>query len=114
VLVAGLAVRAATGGAFAKYAGVALYAALAFVLVVLVAPGLATRVAAAIALAFCWTVEAAQLTPVPAELSARSTLARLALGSTFNAPDLLWYAVGVALAGAAHAALTRRTTDRPQ
>lgn len=41
-------------------------------------------------------MEFAQLTDVPARLSADSTAARLVLGSTFNAPDLFWYAVGAA------------------
>ncbi|GFM98691.1 hypothetical protein Sfulv_35020 [Streptomyces fulvorobeus] len=59
--------------------------------------------AAGIALAFSWAVEFTQLTDVPAELAARSTAARLVLGSTFNAPDLFWYGVGAAAAGCAHA-----------
>jgi uncharacterized protein DUF2809 len=95
VLAAGLAVRALSGGAFAKYAGVALYASFAFGLVLVVAPRLAAGWAGAIALAWSWAVEFAQLTPGPATLSQRSGLARLVLGSTFNAPDLVAYAVGV-------------------
>jgi hypothetical protein len=51
--------------------------------------------------AFCWLVEFAQLSPYPAELSDRSTLARLVLGSTFNPPDLFWYVAGVAVAAGA-------------
>jgi Protein of unknown function (DUF2809) len=65
-----------------------------------------------VALAFCWAVELAQLTPVPARLSERSVLARLALGSTFNTPDLFWYAVGVALAAVPHLFVRRRLTQR--
>jgi hypothetical protein len=107
VLAGGLAVRAFAGGAFAKYAGVALYAALVYTLVVLVWPRIRPLVAASIALAFCWAVEFAQLSPVPATLSERSTLARLVLGSTFNAPDLFWYAVGVALAAGVHTGVRR-------
>jgi hypothetical protein len=95
VLAAGLAVRAWFDGAFAKYAGVALYATLAFGIVLVVAPRLAPERAAAIALAWSWAVEFAQLTPGPAALSERSGLARLVLGSTFNAPDLVAYLVGV-------------------
>jgi hypothetical protein len=49
-----------------------------------------------VALTLCWIVEFAQLTPWPAQLSAGSAAARLALGSTFNLPDLAWYAAGVA------------------
>jgi hypothetical protein len=107
ILVAGLTVRAVTTGAFAKYAGVALYAALVYVLVVLVAHRLAPLGAAVTATAFCWLVEFAQLTPYPADLSARSGLARLVLGSTFNAPDLAWYVAGVAGAAGVDIALSR-------
>jgi hypothetical protein len=95
VLVAGLGVRAGFDGAFAKYAGVALYATFAFVLVLLIAPRTPPWAAAGIALTWCWGVELAQLTPGPAALSARSGLARLVLGSTFNAPDLLAYLAGI-------------------
>jgi len=102
ILAAGLTVRAVAGGAFAKYGGVALYAALVHALVVGLAPRLAPERAAAIALAFCWAVEFAQLSPVPAALSADSTLARLVLGSTFHPPDLAWYMVGVAFMYGGH------------
>ncbi|NUT38149.1 MAG: DUF2809 domain-containing protein [Hamadaea sp.] len=110
VLAAGLAVRVFTGGAFAKFAGVALYTVLLYTLVVLAAPRIRPPVAATIALAASWAVEFFQLTPIPADLSARSTLARLVLGSTFNAPDLLWYAVGAALAAGVHLAARRART----
>ncbi len=109
ILVAGLAVRSQTGGAFAKYAGVALYGALAYAVVVCLVPRAAPVVAGAVALAWCWAVELAQLTPVPAALSARSTLARLVLGSTFNVPDLAWYAVGIAPMLGLHWVHRRRT-----
>ncbi len=101
ILAAGLGVRAVFDGAFAKYAGVALYAALIYTLVLVVRPGLRTWPAATVAVAFCWLVEFAQLTPYPADLSERSTLARLVLGSTFHAPDLFWYVVGAALTAVA-------------
>ncbi|WP_228989707.1 DUF2809 domain-containing protein [Streptomyces sp. DH8] len=104
---AGLAVRAGTDGAFAKYAGSALYTVLLCALAVLCAPRARPVVAASAALALSWTVEFAQLTGVPAELSAHSTAARLVLGSTFNAPDLFWYAVGAAAAWSVHAGARR-------
>ena len=105
MLGAGPAVRAGPPGAFSKDAGVALYATLIYALVVLVAPQVRQRVAALAALSFCFAVELAQLTPVPAALSGRSRLARLVLGSTFHAPDLLFYAVGVAGALLVHRVL---------
>ncbi|MEU8773556.1 DUF2809 domain-containing protein [Streptomyces sp. NPDC048606] len=104
---AALALRAVAAGDLAKYGGDALYTVLLAALVVLVAPRATPTKAATCALALSWAVEFLQLTAVPAELSRRSTLARLALGSTFNAPDLFWYVVGAASAWAAHTGLLR-------
>uniref|UniRef100_A0AAU3GWE3 DUF2809 domain-containing protein n=1 Tax=Streptomyces sp. NBC_01401 TaxID=2903854 RepID=A0AAU3GWE3_9ACTN len=101
-VVAGLGVRSGVDGDMAKYAGDALYTVLIHTLVVLIAPRVGPLTAAGAALAFSWAVELAQLTGVPAELSRRSGVARLVLGSTFNAPDLLWYAAGACLAWAVH------------
>lgn len=94
VLALGLGVRAFTGGDFAKYAGVALYATLIYAFLSF---WLRRLWAAITATAISWTVEFFQLTGIPADLSARSTLAHLILGSTFNTPDLFWYAAGAAL-----------------
>ncbi|MGA5515589.1 DUF2809 domain-containing protein [Streptomyces pseudogriseolus] len=91
---AGLGLRAVATGDVAKYGGDALYTLLILTLVVLVVPRMAPARAAGTALAVSWAVELLQLTGLPADLSARSTAARLVLGSTFNAPDLYWYAVG--------------------
>ncbi|MFD5657294.1 ribosomal maturation YjgA family protein [Streptomyces hirsutus] len=90
----GLGLRVVTVGDVAKYGGDALYTLLIFTLVILVAPRVATWKAGALALALSWGVELLQLSGLPAELSRHSTAARLILGSTFNAPDLFWYAVG--------------------
>ncbi|MGW6709641.1 ribosomal maturation YjgA family protein [Streptomyces sp. NPDC054956] len=105
---AGLGLRAVAAGDVAKYGGDALYTVLILALVVLVAPRTAPPKAAAIALAFSWAVEFLQIGPVPAELSRHSTVARLVLGSTFNAPDLFWYVVGAAAGWSVHTALRRR------
>ncbi|MEV1290474.1 DUF2809 domain-containing protein [Micromonospora sp. NPDC049679] len=101
---AGLGVRAVTEGAVAEYAGDALYTVLVYTLVVLVAPRIRPVTAACVALAISCGVELLQLTGVPAELSRRTVVARLVLGSTFNAPDLFWYAVGAAFGWLVHAA----------
>ncbi|MFJ1926894.1 MULTISPECIES: DUF2809 domain-containing protein [unclassified Streptomyces] len=93
---AGLGVRTVADGDLAKYAGDALYTVLICALVALCAPRARPVVVAGAGLAVSWAVELLQLTGVPAELSRRSAVARLVLGSTFNAPDLLWYAVGAA------------------
>ncbi|EFE76728.1 DUF2809 domain-containing protein [Streptomyces sp. SID5466] len=107
IVAAGLAVRAGADGAFAKYAGSTLYTVLLCTLVAFCAPRARPLVVAATALGLSWAVEFAQLTGVPAELSAHSTAARLVLGSTFNAPDLFWYAVGAAGAWAVLRAAAR-------
>ncbi|MFB8102405.1 DUF2809 domain-containing protein [Streptomyces sp. NPDC056007] len=108
---AGLGVRAgADGGALAKYAGSALYTVLLCALVAFCAPRARPVAVAGTALALSWAVELLQLTGVPAELSARGTAARLVLGSTFNAPDLFWYAVGAAAAWGVHVGARRLAT----
>ncbi|MFF2191433.1 DUF2809 domain-containing protein [Streptomyces sp. NPDC058157] len=106
-VVAGLGLRAVAAGESAKSGGDALYTVLLLTLTVACAPRLSPARAATIALAACWAVEFLQLGPLPAELSRRSTLARLVLGSTFNAPDLAWYAVGAAAGWLVHSALRR-------
>ncbi|MGW7633345.1 ribosomal maturation YjgA family protein [Streptomyces griseoincarnatus] len=105
---AGLGLRAVATGDVAKYGGDALYTLLILTLVVLLAPRSTPARAAGIALAVSWAVELLQLTGLPAGLSARSTAARLVLGSTFNAPDLFWYAVGACAGWLALRAVARR------
>ncbi|MFI6418793.1 DUF2809 domain-containing protein [Streptomyces sp. NPDC050842] len=103
-VVAGLGIRSAATGLVAKYAGDALYTVLILTLVVLLAPRVRPPVAAGAALGVSCAVELFQLTGVPAELAAHSTLARLVLGTSFNAPDLFWYASGAAVGWAVHRA----------
>ncbi|WP_443072462.1 ribosomal maturation YjgA family protein [Streptomyces sp. NBC_01485] len=102
----GLGLRAVAAGSVAKYGGDALYTVLLLTLVVLVAPRATPLTAAASALALSWAVEFLQLSDVPAELSRRSAVGRLVLGSTFNPPDLLWYAVGAAAGWLVHTAMS--------
>ncbi|MFJ3163603.1 ribosomal maturation YjgA family protein [Streptomyces kanasensis] len=99
--------RSAATGAWTTYAGDALYTVLAVALVVLVAPRLRPVAAAGAALAFSCAVELFQLTGVPAGLAAHSRLAPLVLGTSFHAPDLLWYAVGAGAGWAVHSACRR-------
>ncbi|MFD7033125.1 DUF2809 domain-containing protein [Streptomyces sp. NPDC059917] len=114
---AGLGLRSVAGGEVAKYGGDALYTVMLLALVVVVAPRTTPPRAAAIALAASWAIEFLQLGPLPAELARRSAVARLVLGSTFNAPDLLWYAVGAAVGWCVHAVIRRsgppRSSSRP-
>lgn len=108
---AGLGVRSAATGVFAKYAGDALYTVLIHTLVVLLVPRLKPPAAAGIALGFSCAVEVFQLTGIPASLAGHSTVARLVLGTSFNAPDLLWYAVGAGVGWAAHTAYRLRASS---
>ncbi|MFF1921875.1 DUF2809 domain-containing protein [Streptomyces sp. NPDC058221] len=109
---AGLGVRTAGDGAAAKYAGDALYTVLICALVALCAPRARPVTVAATGLGISWAVELLQLTGVPADLSRQSAVARLVLGSTFNAPDLFWYAVGAAgVWGVLTAAATSRRRE---
>ncbi|GGN97279.1 ribosomal maturation YjgA family protein [Microbispora bryophytorum] len=111
VVVAGLSVRALLPGMVGKYAGDLLYTLLVYALVVVAAPRARPFAVAAVALGVSWLVEFAQLTGVPAALSAHSTTARLVLGTTFNGPDLFWYAGGAAVGYAIHRSVLS-TIDR--
>ncbi|MFY1620294.1 DUF2809 domain-containing protein [Micromonospora sp. WMMD736] len=90
-----LLIRAFDGGALRQYSGTALYASMVWAAVMFLRPRMAPMPAGTIATVFCWVVELAQLTGVPAELSARSLAARLALGVQFDPVDLAWYPAGV-------------------
>ncbi|SNY66403.1 Protein of unknown function [Paractinoplanes atraurantiacus] len=103
-----------SSGALAQYSGTALYASMVYAGVFLLFPTAKPAGAGLAAIGFCWTVELFQLTGVPADLSTRSTLARLALGVAFDPTDLIWYAAGVVplvllhrLAGTRTSALAR-------
>ena len=84
-------------GRLEQYSGTALYASMVYAGVVFLWPRITPLRAGAIAIGFCWLVEFAQLTGVPAELSAHSLLARLVLGVSFDWTDILWYPAGVVL-----------------
>ena len=81
---------------------------LVLVLVAFVRPTARTWVVATIAWAVCAAIELGQLTGVPAHLTEAWWPARLVLGTTFHAPDLVAYAIGVALAAGADAWVGRR------
>jgi hypothetical protein len=105
VVAAGLGVRYGLARVpfVAKYGGVALWSVMAYASILVLAPRLSVRAAALIALAVSFAVELAQLTPVPAALSARHILLRLLLGTSFSPYDLIAYTAGVAVAAAGHA-----------
>ncbi|MEV4760121.1 DUF2809 domain-containing protein [Micromonospora sp. NPDC049559] len=105
-----LAIRALDDGALRQYSGTALYASMVYAGVFLCRARARPLVAGAIAVGFCWLVETAQLTHVPAALSQRSLLARLVLGVQFDPVDLAWYPVGVLPLVALHRLLLNRPT----
>jgi hypothetical protein len=107
---AGLGIKAITTDEVTKYAGDALYTVMVYALIVLVAPRARQPWVAAGALAFCAAVEFFKLSGVPADLARHSTAARLVLGTTFNPPNLCWYAAGALVAWLAHRASTSRAT----
>lgn len=81
-------------------AGDALYAAAAYLAVVMVAPRLSALVAATIAAAWCVGVELFQLTGLPLVWGARFAPAMLVLGTVFDARDLVVYLVTIAVLAA--------------
>ncbi|QMW65983.1 DUF2809 domain-containing protein [Mumia sp. ZJ1417] len=99
VVAAGLAARAVLPAPIAGPAGDALYATLVVLLVVAVRPTTPPPVAALVGFAVCVAVELFQLTGIPVAVAEHVPAARLVLGTTFWAPDLLRYAVGAAVGG---------------
>ncbi|GAA4849587.1 hypothetical protein GCM10023221_31320 [Luteimicrobium xylanilyticum] len=112
VVVTGLGARAFLPTALGGPAGDALYATFVVVLVALARPTAHAWVPPALGFALCVLVELFQLTGVPATLAERWAPARLALGTTFAATDLLRYAVGALLGGAVCALVDRRDRSR--
>jgi len=94
--------------------GDALYAVLVYVLVVFVAPSMAAARAAALAFGVCAAIELLQLTGFPAAVVDVVPVARYVLGTTFHAPDLLAYAVGVAVAAVTDVLVRRRRRLSPR
>lgn len=107
VLALAFGIRAVAGGPLEQHSGTALYASLIYALVVFVSSRIRPAVAAAVATGFCWAVELAQLTGIPAMLSAKSIVARLVLGVAFDPIDIFWYPVGALLLMVLHM-LSRR------
>ena len=97
VIVSGLLIRAVPGP-IGDIAGGILYAVLVFLLVAVLVPAASTVRIGLVAIAICVAVELLQLTGLPSALTGVFPPARLILGTTFVAADLISSAVGVALA----------------
>lgn len=109
VTVVGLVVATTGSGPLADPAGDALYAVLVYLVLAFCAPGARRTVLAATAFGLCALVELAQLTGAPAALVEAWGPVRFLLGTTFNAVDLVAYAVGAVAGAAVHTALARGT-----
>jgi hypothetical protein len=97
--------------ALGKYPGDALWALAAFVVLGMVLPRASTWRVAALALATAFAVELGQLYHAPWIDAVRATtVGQLVLGSTFHAPDLVAYAVGVGIGMLAERLLDRRSS----
>ncbi|NUT23890.1 MAG: DUF2809 domain-containing protein [Hamadaea sp.] len=106
---AAYAIRAVTDGPIGQYSGAALSGAIVYTIVLFIRPTISAPVAGFAAIAYCWFIEFAQLTPVPAAISERSWFARQLLGAQFDLVDVLWYPVGVLPLVAVHWFLRART-----
>jgi hypothetical protein len=109
---AAYAIRAVLDGPIEQYSGAALSGAIVYTIVIFIRPPISPLPAGGAAIAYCWFIEFAQLTPVPAALSERSWLARQLFGAQFDAIDVAWYPVGVIALAAAHWLLRARARSR--
>ncbi|KAB2350346.1 ribosomal maturation YjgA family protein [Actinomadura rudentiformis] len=109
---AAYAIRATMDGPIEQYSGAALSAAIVYTLVIVIWPPISPLPAGSTAIAYCWFIEFAQLTPIPAALSQRSWFARQLLGAQFDLIDVAWYPVGVIPLVAAHWFIRGRTRSR--
>ncbi|MFB7888742.1 DUF2809 domain-containing protein [Cellulosimicrobium cellulans] len=114
VVVAGFLVATRAPDPWGDVGGDVLYAVATYVLVVLVLARVRPLVAGALALGWCWAVEALQAAGLAAAVNDAVPPAAWLLGSTFAVRDLVCYLVGVGLACAVDTwAGARPTTPRP-
>lgn len=108
VIALGLGSRYGLSGFWAKYLGVAFWAAMLYLTLLFMNPRLKPLHCFLLALAGSWIVEFAQLTPGPAWLSARHPLLRMIFGATFSVPDLAAYALCAGAGALLHLAASSR------
>jgi len=91
-----------------KYGGDALWAIVVFLTIAFLFNRASTLRISVLSLVFAWSIELLQLYHAPWIDSLRAVrLGHLILGSTFNAPDLVAYAFGIALGACAETLLKR-------
>ncbi|SDC26682.1 Protein of unknown function [Sanguibacter gelidistatuariae] len=111
---AGLAVATAGSGTLADAAGDVLYAVLVYLVLAFCVPGQRRAVLTVVAFGLCAVIELSQLTGVPAALAGAWEPLRFVLGTTFNAVDLVAYALGAVLGALVHRLLGRRAPVSPR
>jgi hypothetical protein len=109
---AAFAIRATMDGPIEQYSGAALSGAIVYTIVVFIWPSVSPLPAGSAAIAYCWFIEFAQLTPIPATISQHSWLARQLLGAQFDLIDVAWYPVGVIPLVAVHRFLRAGTRSQ--
>ncbi len=112
VVATGLIAHRAVPGVVGDIIGDALYAALIYLLAVLLLPRTSRTTLAALALLFCFGIELLQLTSIPASIARDIPVAALVLGRGFDQRDLLVYAAAVILVMCVDAALSRSIRHR--
>lgn len=105
----GLAVHYAGAGAAAGFAADALYTFMVYCVLGMLMPRLGRVPLMAWSFGISAAVELAQLTGVPAQLSASFPPFRLLFGTTFSATDLIAYAGGAVVVWALDTALSAGT-----
>ncbi|MGA8113003.1 MAG: DUF2809 domain-containing protein [Actinocatenispora sp.] len=106
------AIRAMMDGPVEQYSGAALSGAIVYAMVIFIRPPISPLLAGGAAIAYCWFIEFAQLTPIPAAISQHSWFARQMLGAQFDVVDVAWYPIGVVPLAAAHWLLRARARSK--
>jgi hypothetical protein len=105
-------IRAVMDGPIEQYSGAALSGAIVYAIVLFIRPSITPWIAGIIAVAYCWFIEFAQLTPIPATIFQHSWFAGQLVGAQFDLVDVTWYPIGILLFLAAHWYLRSRRRPR--
>ena len=111
-IIVGLAVHRLGTGDIGDIAGDALYAALIYLILVILLPRSPRRVLAAAAIIFCTVIEMLQLTDVPTTIATGFPPAFLLFGASFDQRDIIVYAFAIVIIMLADAAIARHVRPR--
>jgi hypothetical protein len=107
-------IRAVLDGPIEQYSGAALSGAIVYAIVLFIRPSIMPWIAGVIAVAYCWFIEFAQLTTIPATIFEHSWVAGQLVGAQFDLVDVTWYPIGIVPFMAVHwylRARSARTAD---